>query len=176
METLMDVVPSIEIASEYSLVVCTNQVFDDCSCAGVMIFIIPDRWGTHTPDVAVDPIFSPPGLICLDGWTGTDFGFEVGEDRLCIRLDPMQEFHQFSHTHLHAVQIAQNLSQLAQRQAHHGPQIRNHTGQPHPNASLPKHVLREVHGCFMPFLTGATTSLVNPMLGHPDCWRRWDVY
>ena len=69
----MDVVTPVEITSQHSLVVFANQVFDHFSCSGVMIFIIPHGWGVHTPDIAVDPIFSPAGLIGLDGRTGTDF-------------------------------------------------------------------------------------------------------
>src|SRR5512135_2299900 len=128
METLMDVVTGVEITSQDSLVVYTNQLFDHFSGAGVMIFIIPDRRGADTPDIAVAPILSPAGLICLDGWTGTDFPLETLKHWLRIRGDPMQEFHQFSQTDWHAVQGLEHLPKLAQGQAHHGAQIRDHTG------------------------------------------------
>src|SRR5437867_2282864 len=104
MQTLRDVVTPVEIPSQHSLVVFANQLWDHFSCSGVMIFIIPYRWCADTPDISVEPIFSPSALIGLDGRTGTDFCLETLKHGLGILRDPMQEFHQFPQTDFKAVQ------------------------------------------------------------------------
>jgi len=84
----------------------------------------------------------------------------------------MQEFHQFPATSLKAVQRPQNMLKLAQWQAHHRAQIRDHPGESYPNASLSQYLFAEVHRRFMPSLATRTPPFVNPMLRHFHHWRR----
>ena len=84
MKTLMDVVSGVEITSQHALIVFANQLLDHFSPSGVMIFIIPDGGRGNTPDRAVDAIFSPSGLIRLDGRTGTDFSLQPAQHWLRI--------------------------------------------------------------------------------------------
>nr|WP_244422599.1 hypothetical protein [Ktedonobacter racemifer] len=65
MKPLVDVVPRIKIAAQHSLILVSYQVFDDFSCTRVMVLVVAHGWGTHTPDVSVDPILSPAGFIGL---------------------------------------------------------------------------------------------------------------
>src|SRR2546426_4967951 len=136
MQPLMDVVSGVKVTAQHSLVVLTNQLFDDFACAGVMVFIIANCGSIHTPDRAVDPVFSPSGLVRLNSWTGTHFGFETFKHWLRVLSNSMQEFHQFSQADLEAVQRPEHLLKLAQGQTHHGAQIGDHTGKSHPNTSL----------------------------------------
>src|SRR5512135_503779 len=115
METLMDVVPSIKIAAEHTLEVLPNQLLDDFSAPRMVVFIITNGGSRGAPDVAVDPIFSPPRFIRLDRRASADLHVETTEEGLRILSHPVQQFHEFAQAHLEAVQISQDLSKLAQR-------------------------------------------------------------
>src|SRR5947209_12558850 len=137
-----------------------------------MVFIIANCVILHTPDIAVDPVFSPSGLVRLNSWTGTHFGFETFKHWLRVLSNSMQEFHQFSQADLEAVQRPEHLLKLAQGQTHHGAQIGDHTGKSHPNTSLSEHLLGQVHRGFMPFLAVRAPPFVDPMLGDFHHWQR----
>ncbi len=170
MQPLMNVVACIKIAAQHPLEVFPDQVFNDFSSPPMVIFVIADGRRADAPradapDVAILTLLSPSRFIGLHHRTGTDFCFETVEQWLCILLDPMQQFHQFSETDLKAVQISQRVSQLAQRQTHHRAQGGDDAGQARPNSSLPQHLFGKIHWCFMPALAVGTPSLVNPVFG-----------
>src|ERR1700693_4162017 len=114
MQTLMDVVPRVEIAAQHALKLLPDQVLDHFSPPRMMVFVIPDRRSGDAPHVYGEAVFSPTRFICLHRWAGADLGLEATEHRLRIFADPMQQFHQFPETDLKAVQIPQHVWKLAE--------------------------------------------------------------
>src|SRR5260370_26103111 len=99
----MDSGGSIKSPSQPALEILSDQLVDHFASPRMVVFVIPDRRSRDTPDVAVAAIFSPAGFIGLHGGAGANFCFEGTEQRLCILLDPVQEFHQFSKAHFQTV-------------------------------------------------------------------------
>src|SRR5450755_1840438 len=90
MQALMDVVARVEIAAQHSLEGLAEQFFDHVSAARMVVLVIANGGGGHTPDIAILAVFSPSRFIGLHGGTGADLGLEVSEQRLGRRVDAMQ--------------------------------------------------------------------------------------
>src|SRR5690348_15613477 len=81
-QPLMTVVSCVEIAAQSPLEVFPNQRFDHFSRPRAVVLVEADGWGVHTPDVAIEAIFSPSGFIGLHSRAGSDLCFEVIEHGL----------------------------------------------------------------------------------------------
>jgi len=114
-----------------------------------MVFVVAHSWGTHTPNVAIDAIFSPARLIGLDRGTGADLCLEIIKHGLSMMPDPVEPFHDLACAHKKPMQISHALSQLLNGQAHQSAQVGDHTGKSHSDAPLPKYLLMQVHWRFM---------------------------
>src|SRR5260370_33853246 len=85
--------------------------------------------------------------------------------------DWLKQLHDPSQNDLKGMQAAQQLADLPQRQAQAGAQVRDHAGQSHANAPLPKHLAVQIDRRFVPFLTACAPAFENAMFG--DLYRGW---
>jgi hypothetical protein len=125
MQSLMDIVTSIKVTAEHSPVVIADEGFDDFPSTRMMILVIANGWGARRPDVAILPIFSPPRLIHLQGWTRSDLHFEGIQVRLHLLFEPMEHLHNFSTADGDPVHSEQVRLDLANGQTHEQAQGRN---------------------------------------------------
>src|SRR5258708_40085098 len=107
MEALINVVPCIEVASQHALEGLPKQLFDHFSSTGVMILVISHGWGTHTPDISIEAIFSPSRFIGLHRPTRPDRGLEIVGQGLGMRTDAVGDLHDFSHAQPHSMPARQ---------------------------------------------------------------------
>src|SRR5260370_39249146 len=108
MQTLMDVVPGIKIAAQYSLEVLPDQLLDDFSGPRMMVFVIADGGSGDAPDIPIAALFSPSGFIFLHRRAGADLCCEGVEHGLDVLLHSMQQFHEIPQTDGHTVQMPQH--------------------------------------------------------------------
>src|SRR5436305_11239514 len=147
-----------------------------CAIRGrVVVFVIADLRGAHTPNVSVDAIFAPPRFIGLHCRTAADLAFELIKHGLGMRTDAMQQFNHLPNAHFQPVHLTQDFAQLPDRQAHHRAQIGDQTGQAHAYASLPQDLLRQVHWGFVPLVALPTPAFVDAMFGDLYRWWGWDI-
>src|SRR5436305_15264621 len=90
MQSLIDVVAGVEVRAEHSLKALAQQLLDDLAAPGVMVLVVAHLGRTHTPDVAVLAVCSPPGLISLHGWAGAKLLFERCSRYLQLGFAPVQ--------------------------------------------------------------------------------------
>src|SRR6266513_2485238 len=171
MQALMDVVPGVKIAAQHSFKVVADQVVDHFPRTRVMVLVIAHRRRADTPDISVEAIFSPTCLIGLYGRAGADLAQESIEAWLGMRTYPVKQLHDFSQTDLKDMQGVHHLADLPQRQAQADAQVRDHAGQSHANAPLPKHFGVQIDWRFVPFLTSCAPAFENAMFG--DLHRGW---
>ena len=76
MQSLIDIVGGEEVSAQHPLEAFTEQVLDHLTASGVMVLVVAQLRRTHTPDVAIAAIFSPPRFIGLHGWAGANLLLE----------------------------------------------------------------------------------------------------
>src|SRR5436309_753176 len=118
MQPLMDVVPGVKVAPQDAAEVLADQLFDDFPSPRMMVLVVANAGSTDCPDVAIEALFSPPRLIRLDRRTGADLPLESIEVGLHVLFEPMQPFHNLSHTDRHPVQREQIGLDLSNGQTH----------------------------------------------------------
>src|SRR5437660_5807069 len=92
MQSLMDVVASVEVEASHSLKVLPYQLLDHFSGTGVMGLIIANAGRRDAPDVAIDAIFPPARFIGLDRRTGANPGLELLKQGVQLLLDAIEQF------------------------------------------------------------------------------------
>jgi hypothetical protein len=175
MASLMDVVSGIGIAAQHSLERTSKELLDHFPSPRVMIFVIADARCRDAPDIAMLTVLPPSRFIGLHGGAGLDGRFQSVKRWLGELLDAVEQLHQFPQTEHEAMQIAQHLLDLAQGQTHHGAQVGDDAGKPHPKAALSKDLLGQVYWGFIPALTARTPSLEDAVVGDFDTRHRWHI-
>src|SRR5258708_6515385 len=136
----MDVISSVEVRTQDSAKLISDQFFDHFPRTAVMVFIIAKRGSRDAPDVAIASIFAPSCFIGLHRWAGTDLRFEPIEHWLGMLSDTVEHFHQFPQADLESVEAQQIGLNLSKGQAHHGAQAGDEAGNPDTQPSLSQHL------------------------------------
>src|SRR5205807_10089432 len=96
MQSLIDIVGGVEVTAQHSLKALAQQLLDHLTASGVMVLVVADGAGTHTPDGAVLAIFSPPRLIGLYRWAGANLLLKRYHHWLQLGFGPVQQFDDLS--------------------------------------------------------------------------------
>ena len=104
MQSLIDILGGEEVRAENPLEAFAQQVLDDLTASGVMVLVVAHRRRTHTPDVAVLALFSPPCFIGLHGRAGANLLLERSEQWFQVCFGPVQQFDDLPATDLEPMQ------------------------------------------------------------------------
>ncbi len=107
MQALIAIVGGIEVAAQHTLEAFPQQLLDHLTASGMMVLIVADGAGTHTPDVAILAIFSPPRFIGLDGGAGPNLLLERCHEEVQLIGSAVQQLHDFSTADLQPMQGGQ---------------------------------------------------------------------
>src|SRR5947209_5311394 len=141
----------------------------------MVVFVIADARSGNAPNRAVLAVFSPSGFIGLHRRAGADLLLECIQVRLHLLFEPVQELHDLANADADPMQGEQVHLDLANGQTHHRAQGGDQTSQSHADASLPDHLLVEIHRSFIPVVASGTPPLGDAMFGDLDWGRLWHI-